>query len=264
MILAKSSRHLHLTGLLSIASSNFLVAITQREQVAHIFGKPIYVITDVAILPLSSQSEASRAVQTAIAAQNATETSTTDTDADVSDSEAPRNRDKEHPEPQTPHEPSSLPKSSSNPTTIARDVIANRGQYGRFATQWFLKQGWGGGKSADSASSSQQEAADQPASASNDIAVSTNKAVSHSQQQVQQGEKAAEAKQVLADSSVTETIPNILRRSRMLLTSGSYFFSYEFDLTRRLGLLDGKPEAPSRSTLDPLVSYKSIPTFLAD
>jgi hypothetical protein len=61
-----------------------LIAITRREQVAQIFGKSIYVVTDVALVPLSSQSEAEKGVAAAVLQMEAT----ADTDEDSSDTES--------------------------------------------------------------------------------------------------------------------------------------------------------------------------------
>src|SRR5271167_3705762 len=56
---------LTLPGVLSIASFSYLIAITRREQVAQILGKPVYVISGVAVLPLSSQHDANKAITAA-------------------------------------------------------------------------------------------------------------------------------------------------------------------------------------------------------
>jgi hypothetical protein len=55
-----------------------------RKRVAQIFGKPIYVVTDVALLPFSSQSEAEKAVVAAVHQHDAT----ADTEDDSSDAES--------------------------------------------------------------------------------------------------------------------------------------------------------------------------------
>ena len=41
----------------------YLVTITRREQVAQVFGLPIYVATQVAVTPCSSQSDAEESVR---------------------------------------------------------------------------------------------------------------------------------------------------------------------------------------------------------
>jgi hypothetical protein len=237
---------------LSIASSSFLIAVTQREQVAQIFGKPIYVIKDVAILPLSSQVDACRAIASAVESLSTDDTSCTDTDTDVSDTESKKLNSNEHPEPETPVEQKSSYEPTTSPTNIARDVIANRGQYGRFAAQWFSKQGWGGAKSSTATQPATSEGHGESGRADSLPGATENGTAAKSSADT---ELDKDAEQVAATSSLTEAIPKILRRTKMLLSSGGYFFSYEFDLTRRLVLTNGKAQAPSVESLDPLVRH---------
>ncbi|OAP65016.1 hypothetical protein AYL99_00988 [Fonsecaea erecta] len=244
-----------IVGLLSIASSSFLIAITQREQVAQIFGKPIYVITDVAILPLSSQKAASLAITTILESQ-ASASSTTDTETDVTDTEDSNTSLQDQEEPETPIEHTAPQQKMSNPTSIARDVIANRGQYGRFASQWFSKQGWGGGKDSGTTSgpsaksdTSKTATSSRPEAA---VAVAANQPDTSSDVEAQEQSHSKDAEQLLSDTSITEATPKVLRRTKMILTSGSYFFSYDFDLTRRLAIMEGSATAPARETLDPM------------
>ncbi|KIW94269.1 uncharacterized protein Z519_05585 [Cladophialophora bantiana CBS 173.52] len=244
-----------IVGLLSIASSSFLVAITQREQVAQIFGKPIYVITDVAILPLSSQDEATLAITAALESQTL-DSSSTDTDTDVTDIEDNNTNPQEQEEPETPVEHELPGQQISNPTSIARDVIAKRGQYGRFAAQWFSRQGWGGGKTPDTTSgtSTKSETLKTASSstAESDAVVAANQLEASDDNEAQEEKHSKDAEQLLSDTSITEATSKILRRTKMILTSRSYFFSYEFDLTRRLAVMGGSATPPSRDTLDPM------------
>ncbi|KIW99805.1 uncharacterized protein Z518_10733 [Rhinocladiella mackenziei CBS 650.93] len=239
-------------GLLSIASSFFLIAITQREQVAQIFGKPVYVITDVALLPLSSQTEADRAATTALASQGSN-SSTSGSDSDLSDADGEDDVAPDDTEPETPIDTKPSQRRGSSATSIAKDVIAHRGQYGRFASHWFSKQGWGVGRNISNppASSNQKGlSAGGPSTAGGDAAAAAN--LSDPKNDPQAVKEANDAAQTRATSSVTDALPKILRTTRMILTSGSFFFAYEFDLTRRLALTNGTVKAPSRETLDPL------------
>jgi hypothetical protein len=248
-----------LAGLLSIASSSFLIAITQREQVAQICGKPIYAITDVAIVPLASQIDANKAIAAAVESLHATDTTSTDTDTDVSDTEVNHHSTRDHPEPETPiDQPSPQKQPPSNPTSIARDVIANRGQYGRFAAQWFSKQGWGEGNSSTRIAGSKKDtqAPDTRPSTESDAAPGQSQPQGDETIKAKETDDGMDARQSMSSTSIVEVTPKILRRTRMLLTSGSYFFSYEFDLTRKLALMNGKMEAPSRDSLDPLVGHQ--------
>lgn len=239
--------------MLSIASSSFLIAITQREQVAQIFGKPIYVITDIAILPLSSQTEANRAI-TAANTSPASESTSSDTETDLSDSDesiSPPNDT----EPETPVESNHDQQQAPSSTSVAKDVIANRGQYGRFAANWFSRQGWGVDKAASHPPAlSKQDGHSKTADSTTegDAAAAAN--LPELKEEAPGQEQARDVEQIMTDSSITEALPKILRRTKMILTSGSFFFSYDFDLTRRFALLNGTAKAPSREALDPLVS----------
>ena len=146
-------------------------------------------------------------------------------------------------------------KEVSSTSSIARDVIANRGQYGRFAAQWFSKQGWSGGKGVGTDPASKQ--VEQPeaigSAAHEHTAVAKNQPDTSKEPKSQGQEHVKDARRLATDISITEAIPKILRRTKMILTSGSYFFSYEFDLTRRMALIDGRVEAPTRETLDSMV-----------
>lgn len=225
----------------------------------------MYVITDVAILPLSSQKDASRSIAAAVESHSASDNSTTDTDTDVSDTEANDKSAQDHPEPETPSDRVPSKPQAPSSTSIARDVIANRGQYGRFAAQWFSKQGWSGAGSASGLTRPMQHDSIDTTSSTADgnAAVAANQPQGSADVAAQEQAHEKDAIQMEGGISVIEAIPKILRRTRMILTSGSYFFSYEFDLTRRLATTNGKAIAPAKETLDPMVCIESEPWLLA-
>lgn len=230
-----------------------MIAVTQREQVAQIFGKPVYVVTDVALVPLSSQIDAHHAISASIASRS--REAMMDADSELSDDPGEHDddvRSETEPhdaEPETPLDDCrpEQPRTSSN-TSIARDVIANRGQYGRFASQWFSRRGWGVGRNVNSSATA-------PAVSASKMHETVDASVVNSEppEEAVQNDESREKEQALAKNSIADALPKILRSTKMILTSRSYFFSYEFDLTRRLALLNGTPKAPSRESLDPLV-----------
>ncbi|KIV87043.1 hypothetical protein PV11_02614 [Exophiala sideris] len=244
-------------GLLSIASSSFLIAITQREQVAQIFGKPVYVIRDVALVPLSSQSEAETAITSAIASRGPA-ASADDSDSDLSetgedDEATSKDAEPDTPSSDTPIEHGLTQHNNSSSTSIVKNVIANRGQYARFASQWFSKQGWGGAKPENKSSgrsAREQSSEATQSSTKGDAAAAANSA--DLQGEGHEEAQTAETQQILASNSVRDALPRIVKTTRMILTSGSFFFSYDFDLTRRLALLGGSAKPPSVESLDPL------------
>lgn len=60
-----------------------------------------------------------------------------------------------------------------------------------------------------------------------------------------------------SSANATNTLlPKFLRTTQMLLGSRSFFFSYELDITRRLGKIENKgSEIPLHRSVDPLVSF---------
>ncbi|EHY54367.1 hypothetical protein HRR83_008050 [Exophiala dermatitidis] len=249
-------------GLLSIASTSFLIAITQREQVAQIFGKPVFVITDIALLPLSSQSEADKAITAATASRASTEQTESvveDSESELSDAEDDDDGSlSSDTEPQTPvdKKQGTLHRSSSA-TSIARDVWNNRVQYGRFASQWFSRRGWGAaGKNGGGNSSNQvQTSTTDDNGTTAEVSPSEGGAAAAANRLEPKDDGMPEdeqAEQIMTDGSIKDALPKILRTTKMILTSGSFFFSYDFDLTRRLAVTKGATKAPSPESLDPL------------
>lgn len=239
-----------LIGIFTIASSSFLIAITGREQVAQIFGKPVFVVTDVAFLPLASH-EAATKVLTAASAAHRDQRAGSESDLSESDSESatPRHADEAR-GPATDDE-QDLPRSESG-TSIAQDVLTKKGNFGRFATQWFSRQGWTTGREADN--DNPQKSGPEPTKgvdiAHGDAtqAATPENTAKRTTGQVPAAKNTAKASR----EEVAAMVPKILKIAKLILTSRSCFFSYEFDLTRRMELVKGKPTPPSRSTMDPL------------
>ncbi|EXJ93793.1 hypothetical protein A1O1_02186 [Capronia coronata CBS 617.96] len=235
-------------GLLSVASTSFLIAITQREQVAQIYGKPVFVITDIALLPLSSQTDADKAINAATATTSPGSTaSTTDSDSELSDpGEDDDDSLSSDAEPKAPIAGKQTLQRSSSVTSIAKDVWVNRGQYGRFASQWFSRRGWG----VDRSGPKPPVSSDADPTSEGDAAAAVN--LPEAKHDAPESEQTRAAEQIMAGGSVQDALPKILRTTKMILTSGSFFFSYDIDLTRRLSVMTGTSKAPSADSLDPL------------
>ena len=262
-----------LVGLLTVAPVSYLITILRREQVAQIQGAPVYVITDVALIPLSSQSEAETAINQAKetlkkSGQEGTpspdsETSDDDEfhhDHDVVESDIPTKDDLSIARP--------LNSARSN-SSVAEDVIEKRGQYGRFAERWFSKKGWTtekrraqgmstGGVDKLEAScdlvagpTDLQSDSSSPATTLDGIESSDRTSVISI---TNQGPK-SDVPGSPAANVTTTLIPKLLRTTRMLLASRSFFFSYELDITRRLGFNDKGYSTPLHKSVDPLVSH---------
>jgi SacI homology domain len=243
---------------LSIASFSYLIAITRREQVAQILGKPVYVISDVAVLPLSSQHDANKAITAAAPANLPVELNSDESsDSDVST----------RPEPETPLDLSddaastdiaqSLEKRKVSGTRIAEDVIARKGQYGRFASQWFSKKGWGLERSTTASLGPDASSRMVPENTKPVIGKTTTSNIETSASEWPTKDSSVKEKEVTRNAvdSTVALLPKILRSTKMILSSKSFYFSYDINITRRLsssGLSD--LEDTKIASYDPLVS----------
>jgi hypothetical protein len=262
-----------------------LIAITRREQVAQIFGKPVYVVTDVALLPLSSQSEAEKAVVAAVHQRDATP----DTEDDSSDAESTADDSndvqsagdvQEAPSPTDDVRSKSDKDETTATTNIAEDVFSRRGPYGKFASQWLIKKGWaipgigaprkiaeaapGSTQSANPASLQQQQ---QPPVNSVGVVTSSPDTRGPSAQQTRPsrpvGQDANDGTPGEKDTAIP-LLPKLLRSTRLILSSRSFYFSYDFNLTRRLGdprMLNAKPLG--HEDIDPRVRTYGFPVFIS-
>ncbi|KAL8759272.1 MAG: hypothetical protein Q9199_000885 [Rusavskia elegans] len=228
--------------LLNIASASYLVSILRRQQVAQIRGSPVYVITSVALIPLSSQSDAEKAIEQT---NKEVQRHTTHQEAqDVSiDSHGLADED-------------SGGQSQEGNDSIAQDVMGKRGQYGRFAESWFSRKGWtterrrAQGMSADDVGKSEGfrkgqkgDLHDLEENIEND---GKNLPGGPTQRLPQQG--ASQGQDVMST-----LLPKLLRTTKMLFASRSFFYSYDYDITRRVGELTVKtPNVPLYRSVDPL------------
>ena len=205
----------------------------------------------MAFLPLSSHNEADRAIKAINETQRSAEGSA---DSDFSDSDVDETATT-----QTSHERASsvteddpAPLQSSFSTSIAQDVFAKRGQFGRFASQWLSRQGWATGKNAGSPTAT---ISSKPSTKFGDDEKGVGKSSGTTDAVPPMTTDVGPEKP--AATPVTSMLPKILRTSRLILSSRSFFFSYEFDLTTRMSLLKGIAEAPTKTSLDSTVCLKA-------
>ena len=259
-----------LVGLLDVAPASFLIIILQREQVAQVRGCPIYVVTDVALIPLSSPSEAQKAINQAKeslkkSGQNRVFSPDSESSDNIEIDEAGQHVCDEQmllgssglstKEDTSAARPSISARGTSS---VAEDVIEKKGQYGRFAERWFSKKGWRTPKGMSSegvekmvTSSGQVTGLNNPQSEP-PLTATTLDGVESSDRTT----NLEVPNQASEGGNVTNTLlPKLLRTTRMLLESRSFFFSYELDITRRLGTTNGKGSLmPLYKSADPLVS----------
>ena len=198
-------------------------------------------------------------------------------DSDTSDDEEihPEDSHTDDDEPKSagsasPTIPASVPLPGTKDTTssVAEDVIGRKGQYGRFADRWFSKKGWSTekkraqGMSTDTMGQSQvdgcgvdTEKPDQAQLYTSTIAQSVSGLPSIKKGPIEQSPSGSQTKGPNMNDVAFTLLPKLLRTTKMLFGSRSFFFSYDCDITRRLGSQEVKsPEIPMHRTVDPLVS----------
>ncbi|KAF8863684.1 hypothetical protein BDZ45DRAFT_583437 [Acephala macrosclerotiorum] len=249
----KSFEAFGIVGLLTVSKSSFLISITKRQQVAQIHGKPIYVITGVALTPLSSQAAADSSIantQTTLqkrADLGSDESDTDDEEAALSAAASDDVDDDIHPELAEATPPTTEHKRTSS---VAEDVISRKGGYGRFAQKWFSRKGWtvdsrrnlGMADSESGTSTPDVKEASQPEPSPKDVPVSKSGKV------IETAITNPEAHDVAAS-----LLPKLLYYSQMLFASSNFFYSYDYDVTRSLATQQrSNSELPLHKQVDPL------------
>ncbi|KAI9055758.1 hypothetical protein LZ554_000699 [Drepanopeziza brunnea f. sp. 'monogermtubi'] len=244
---AKSFEAFGLVGLLTVSRSSFLISITKRQQVAQVHGKAIYVITEVAITPLSSKIEAESSIASTHASlltDDPEHVDVSDTDGEEAGQAGITNDDVE--DESIPAGTLPAPAAHRRTTSVAEDVMARKGGYGRFAQKWFSKEGWTADqrRNLGMTESGPDAAQDKPAL---------------TEVSAQESGLPAPFKEHSASSqgSVDVTaalLPKLLRTTAMLFgSSQSFFFSYDFDITRSFAARETSgAEAPLHTQVDPL------------
>ncbi|CAD6442615.1 a3974e41-2187-40ef-af42-202d25ba5055 [Sclerotinia trifoliorum] len=249
---AKGFEAFGIVGLLTVSKSSFLISITKREQVAQIQGKPIYVITEVALTPLASRIEAENSInntragllKSSIEGHGLDDSDSEDDEVNVSDEV----------------EDDTATESHTRTSSVAEDVISKKGGYGRFAQKWFSKKGWAVdqkrnlGMSAEPYATREQDArsVDVAAAISKDAEVEPEVLISDKVRDIEDVGKSDKVKNVqdIAESM----LPKLLRTTQILFgTSRSYYFSYDHDITRSLAnKRNTNSELPLHKEVDPL------------
>ncbi|KAI4633162.1 hypothetical protein J4E80_000525 [Alternaria sp. BMP 0032] len=260
-------------GLLKVATSYFLISISDREQVALIRGKPIYKITDVALIPLSSQADADKAIAATrdhLKRRNrAPGLEDEDSDSDSEDG-APSVTDS------LVEDSSSTPSevkdsvtgqkgSAQRKTSVAEDVIQRKGVYGRFADKWFSRKGWSADNRRLQGLSSEENLAaknvpqnvdsgvpkeeEQPKSESKpDVIPTDDKDIS----EPVSPEAIPKALSGEKDAATVALLPKILQTTKMYFSSGNFFFSYDYDISHGIGQQQASSSVALFKQFDPL------------
>jgi hypothetical protein len=211
-----------------------LITITRRQQVAQIFGYPIYVVTEVAITPCSHKTEAENSIQnTARHLRARSHAGSGSEDGESSDEEVGRpSTSSDEVDDDVVFEGGK--KHDTAKSSVAEDVIHRRGSYGRFAQRWFSRSGWTQdqkrimGMSNSSASQPDAVVTTVPTEPERSIGESSNENVKVSDQP-------------------SNLLPKLLRTMQVLFgSSRSFYFSYDFDITRHF---ENKASSPRTGEL---------------
>ena len=213
---------------------NYLVTITKRQQVAQLFGSPIYVVTEVALTPCTSKSEADTSIRRTAALLKIPAPHSLSEDSEASDDEVELSNSAGDEVEDLPVEVAAElaaddgSRPDSRRSSVAEDVLRKRGSYGRFAQSWFSRSGW-----------TQDQKRTMGISQSPTLKPETAKPISASGSMVSLEDGAAEG-----TTRVSTLLPKLLRTARILFgTSRSFYFSYDVDITRNLANKSAFPDA---------------------
>jgi hypothetical protein len=265
--------------LITVSRSSYLISITRRQQVALLRGVPIYVVSEVAITPCTSQNDALAGIaRTNLGlakrpVDKAQDDSGSDSDAattidddslsrvsdDVGDDAdleiAPAGGEGDEEGGAVKWNSTAATANTSARSSVAEDVIGRRGSYGRFAQRWFSKSGWKMDQKRVMGLTDNGRAMGKSSSASEGGA-SEDKEVKPEAATTNDGKEASAKKVPMAAgdkdaSGATRLLPRLLRTAQILFgTSRSFYFAYDCDITRSLA----NPKVPA-TALQPLHNH---------
>ena len=228
---------------------------------AQIQGKPVYVITEVALTPLSSKVAAESAIsqtQRGLLKRSVEDgADNSDTDSDDEDISADLSGDIDDEVidagPGTPLSSQSSQSLGEHKRTssIAQDVIAKRGDYGRFAQKWFSRKGWtvGQRRNLGMSASETNDTVQTPTSLSSQNAEEGGQPPTVTETLTKLEEEKSPSRDV-----ASTLLPKLLRTTKIMFgTSHSFFFSYDYDITRSVATRRvTNSDLPLYTEVDPL------------
>lgn len=250
---------------------------------AQIQGKPVYAVTNVALIPVSSQAEAAKAISQARGKSLAPSDSDSDDESASDGTDTPVEELDAVVEVNGPEDFSgmSAPTTATTATAvtsglshqrspsqsrsrIAQDVIGNKVPFGRFAANWLSRKALGMpglGTVAGQADAADPAIVDASAEdAALDLTVEVQdreECIAPGASPPKAGDGAAESRGASVQSSsdrTTALLPKLLRYTKLLFASRNFFYSHEYDLTRPIGVYDAtKSSLPFHKAVDPLV-----------
>jgi hypothetical protein len=156
-------------------------------------------------------------------------------------------------------------------TTVVEDVIGKKGVYGRFADKWFSKGGWSAEGRRMQGMSSEEDLSRKMAQTPPNV----ESTLSKEEDRTKGPKKPEQAPETIkeeieapgspedipkafaqpVDNTTLELLPKILRTTKLYFSSRSFFFSYDYDISRSLGKQQGSSSGlPLFKQFDPIVS----------
>lgn len=215
-------------GLLTVSKTSFLISITRRRQVALIQGKPVYAITEIALTPVSTKEEAEAAIAHTqkLLQKKAVDTYGPDSDTEGEEVEPVEIASDEVDDEFHSATGDSRPNEHKRTSSIAEDVITRKGGYGRFAKRWFSKKGWTADQRRNLGMTTETEIGSPPRSA-------TPRAIDIGEASSPSKNTRSNPKTGSPKDSAASLLPKLLRTTQILFgTSQSFYFSYDYDITR--------------------------------
>lgn len=219
-------------------------------------------MTNVAIIPISSKADATRAI-----AQARKEVSQGDPDLD-SPSEEVSDNVTDGAEAEISSAPSSPVRETFHARgvsvgSIAEDVIGKRVRFGRFAANWLSRKNLG----LPRPGALEQEVSESPFDDSPRMSVdapeikdeAAEAAEAAVPREAEIGAAAAAAQDDAGRPSsdqAAELLPKLIRYTKLLFASHNFFFAYDYDLTRSFEAQEVRNEhQPLHKAVDPLVRF---------
>ncbi|KAK3903094.1 Phosphatidylinositide phosphatase SAC2 [Staphylotrichum tortipilum] len=233
-----------IVGLITVFRHAYLVSITRRQQVALLPSsvpgappQPIYVISEVALTPCASRSEAVDFVARTAATLSSSSGSKED-DGEGSSEEEGSGSGQEvvrGDEVMSEGEEVQVGRGGGG---VVKDVVEKRGSYGRFAQRWFSRSGWAMDQKRTMGLSGGVAAAGDGEGNGRKGGVVVGRGVT------EEGGEGSEAAESL--------LPKLLRTSQILFgASKTFYFAYDYDLTRSLA--NTPREVPTGASLHEVV-----------
>ena len=228
---------------------------------AQIRDKAIYAVRDVALIPLTSQTEADKIINNTLTSVQKQQNASNDIDAELSDGEEDAETssiggDDEPEEAAAVDAPKGVLAKS---TSFTKNVIQDRGRYGRFAKKWFTRNGSNTDvRRKQGLTSEESSTPSQPEQKPDEISQRTGTAATDpkSDKDDSRVDEAMDDVEPPKEASAIETLSRrIERTAKMYYSSSGFYFSYDVDLSKRFSVHGTtKSDSPLWKQFDPQVS----------